>query len=458
MRYYFLNVFLGRVVLAALADFACFAIAAAVTWITFRPPFEPLHYLAVCGAGALGSFVVLYYSDAYGLTVLGSGRRTLASVVAAMGVSSALAGLAYFVLSLPSGSLETAANVAGLYFPLLLVERLGLRLTFSRPRFTERVLVVGTSDLGRAIAKEVRLRRNLGTEIAGFLSDDLDDQGAWIEGVPVLGPVNEFRKLVEREQIDRVVVASKNRDEHFPADDLLAAKLGGLSIESGVSYFERVTGRVHLRDLRASYLIFSQGFATGRLYAWSKRAIDVAVAATLLTAVFPILALCALAIVIDSRGPALFVQQRVGRGGRPYRVFKLRSMRHDAEETTGPVFAEVDDDRVTRVGWFLRRARIDELPQLVNVLLGDMSLVGPRPERPEFADELSQHYPYFRLRQAVRPGITGWAQIRHGYVNNVDDWEDKLALDLYYLKHRSLSMDLMILWKTLQTVVLLRGV
>ncbi len=458
MRYYLLNLYLGRVLVAAALDLSCFLVAASVTWITLSPPFSLAEYAIGCGVASLFLFVALYYADAYGLKVIGSGRRTLRSALGAVGVLSLLALAAFVLFELPARTVETVAHTAGLGFPMLLAGRLLFRAVSSRPRFSQRVLIVGTSDLALAIARAVRERRNLGTEVAGFLSDDFDDQGAWLEGFPVLGRVHEIEKILERETIGRVVVASKRRDEYFPAQELLEAKLSGRRVESGVAFYERVTGRIYLRDLRASYLIFSEGFRSGRLSLLAKRAIDVVGAGLGLLLLWPILLAAAIAVKLDSPGPIFFTQERVGRRGRIYRLYKLRSMRHEAESETGPAWAVPDDARMTRVGRLLRRTRLDEVPQLWNVLRGEMALVGPRPERPEFVRPLAERYPYFRLRFALPPGITGWAQIRQGYVNDVSAWEDKLALDLYYMKYRSLLMDVLILWKTLKTVFLMSGV
>lgn len=458
MRYYLLNLYLGRVAAAALLDVACFASAAVLTWVALQPPFAPLPYALWNAAAGLGLFALLYYTDAYGLTVLGSGRRTLGSVAAAGGVVLMTGLLGWLVFAPSPRLLEVAAHTAGLAFPLILGGRLAFRVVSARPRFSQRVLIVGASDLALAIARAVRERRNLGAEIAGFLSDDFEDQGAWLEGYPVLGPVHGIEKVLEREQVGRVVVASKRRDEHFPAQELLQAKLAGRRVESGVSFYERVTGKIYLRDLRASYLIFSPGFRNGRLSLAAKRVLDLLLAGAALFVLWPILLVAALAVKLDSRGPAFFTQERVGRFGRTYRLYKLRSMRVDAEERSGPAWALPDDERMTRVGRLLRKARLDEIPQLWNVIQGEMSLVGPRPERPEFVQALSERYPYFRARFALPPGITGWAQIRQGYVNDLSAWEEKLALDLYYMKYRSLSMDVLILWRTVKTVFLLNGV
>lgn len=458
MRYYLLNLYIRRVALAAVLDLAAFLIAATVTWFVLAPPFPVLSYAALSVLGAVGAFVLLYYTSAYGLTVLGSGRRTLEAATAAIGVGVVgILGL-HFILRFQQHTVEAMANIAGLFIPLLLGGRMTFRVLSSHPRFTRRVLIVGTSDLARAIARAVRERRNLGAEVAGFLSDDLDDQGAWVEGFPVLGEVHHIEKILSEERIGIVVVASKRRDEYFPASELLASKLAGVKVESGVSFYERVTGRIYLRELRASYLIFSSGFPGGPWIEIPKRMLDIAIAGTGLLLGGPFIALAALAIKLDSPGPVFFGQERLGQHGRVFHCWKLRSMRHGAERETGPVFAGQRDDRKTRVGTLLRMARIDELPQLWNVFVGDMSMVGPRPERPEFVEALDEKYPYFRLRSALKPGVTGWAQIRHGYVSDVIGYEDKLALDLYYLKYRSFLMDVMILWKTLKTVVLLSGV
>ncbi len=457
MRYYLLNFFLGRAAAAVVLDLVAFALAAVLAWVWFDPPFPRGTYVVATMGAGLTSFVLLYYTDAYRLTTLGQTRATLGSLIAASGAAAALLLGLHLAFGLTPTVLENAAHLAGVYVPLLLGGRFVFRVLSAQPALTTRVLVIGTSDLARAIAAAMRRHEHLGAEIVGFLSDDPNDHGDWIEGYPVIGWVHEVEKLLERQRIDRVVVASKRREERFPADELLAAKVGGLPVESGVAFYERLTGRIYLRDLRASYLIFTGGFRTGPLVEMAKRVLDVTLSGVGLLLASPLLLAGILAVRLDSRGPIFYSQLRVGRRGRPFRLYKLRSMRCDAERDTGAVWTGSDDDRITRVGRLLRKARLDELPQLWNILRGDMSLVGPRPERPEFVDSLKERYPYFRLRTAVRPGLTGWAQIRQGYVNDVAAWEDKLALDLYYMKYRSFTMDLLILWNTLKTLVLLRG-
>jgi exopolysaccharide biosynthesis polyprenyl glycosylphosphotransferase len=291
----------------------------------------------------------------------------------------------------------------------------------------------------------------------GFLSDEHALRHEVVAGVPVVGRISEAEKVIRDLGIGWVVVASRSREEPFPAEVLLAAKLRGCRVESGLGLYERLAGRIYLPDLRWSYLVFADGPASGPVAEALRRALDLAIAGVGLVLSAPLLALAAVAIRLDSPGPVFFRQDRVGRGDRLFRVLKLRSMCDGAEEATGAVFTCEQDERITRVGRILRRAHLDEVPQLWNVLLGDMGMVGPRPERPEFVQMLTDRFPLFRYRSAVRPGVTGWAQVGHGYTCELEAFETKLSMDLFYLKHRSLVLDLLVLWKTVKDVVLLRG-
>jgi exopolysaccharide biosynthesis polyprenyl glycosylphosphotransferase len=452
------NQYLSRAVTAAFADALCFAGAAWISWQLLAPPFSPLLFSVATAAGVIGCFAALYYADAYGIKALSNGRDTFRSVIAVMGMAFILAIAVYLLRSKPGGTVAVMAHTAAIYFPLLLVVRLAFRITSSLTPFTERLLIVGASDLGIATARFAIDCRKLGTKLVGFLSDDLIHERSYIEGVPVLGKIHQIEKIVDDFKIDRIVVASKGREDYFPAEELLNQKLRGVTVESGISFYERVSGRVYIRDLRPSYLIFSDGFRLNRISVFEKRAIDIAVSAIGLLLASPLLALSAIAIRLDTPGLVFFTQERVGKDGKLFLMRKLRSMRNGAEAKCGPVWTQSDDERVTRIGKILRKTRMDEVPQLWNVLKGEMSLVGPRPERPEFVESLSVRYPYFALRASLKPGITGWAQIQRGYVNEVEGFEEKLALDIYYMKYRSTVMDLLILWKTAKTVVLLSGV
>ena len=451
-----LNLFAGRVCAVALLDAAALITAASITWFVIAPPMSFAHYLAATtiGLGVCGAAV--YYCEGYGFAVLGGDRLNLSWLLNSMGLAFALALVLYFAATLPPRSGDAMAHVAALYFPLLACERAAFRWVSSR--VTERVAIVGTNELGLSIANALANRRKLGWELVGFLSDEFEREDSRIAGVPVIGKMHEIEKIVENWRVDWIVVASRLPEEYFPADELLFTKMSGRRVEFGGEFYERLTGKVFLGDLRPSYLIFSPGFRLGPFPRAIKRAMDLAGAAIGLLLAGPVLVICAAAIKLDSRGPVFYRQERVGLNGRSFDVIKLRSMNHRAESDTGPVLATREDGRITRVGRVLRKTRLDEAPQLWNVLRGEMSLVGPRPERPELIRELSERYPYFALRSTLKPGLTGWAQIRHGYVSELEAFEHKLALDLYYMKYRSIAMDLGIMWRTLKTVVLLEGI
>jgi sugar transferase (PEP-CTERM system associated) len=258
--------------------------------------------------------------------------------------------------------------------------------------------------------------------------------------------------------VDRVVVSLADARGRLPMHTLLEMKLAGVQFDHLASVYEEYTGKIALENLRPSWLIFSHGFRKSRWLSAFKRATDVSVAVVGLLICFPLLAVIAIAVRVTSPGPALYHQRRVGLLGREFIVHKFRSMRVDAEADTGPVWAaKVGDPRATRIGVFLRRTRFDELPQLWNVLVGEMSLVGPRPERPEFVRQLTGEIPFYGQRHVVRPGLTGWAQVRYTYGASTEDALQKLQYDLYYIKNMSAALDVFILLGTIKTVILQRG-
>ena len=263
--------------------------------------------------------------------------------------------------------------------------------------------------------------------------------------------------LVKRERVDVVVVALEDRRSRLPIEQLLACRLAGISVREQEALYEKITGKIAVEALRPSYLIFNEGFSRDPWAGLAKRALDIVSSSVLLLLTWPLMIATAIAVRMDSPGPILFTQERVGRNGKPFTLLKFRSMYADAEKRTGPVWATEDDPRVTRSGRFIRRARLDELPQIFNVLSGDMSLVGPRPERQHFVDELANKIPYFRQRHIVKPGITGWAQINYRYGSSFEDALQKLQYDLFYIKNQSLLFDLSILFNTVKIVILRKG-
>jgi sugar transferase (PEP-CTERM system associated) len=326
-----------------------------------------------------------------------------------------------------------------------------------RPR--ERLLLVGTSAAAIDLAREMFERRHeLGVEIVGFVDSDPARVGAPVINPGVVGTIEDIPSIVRARGVDRVVVSLADARGKLPVDKLLEMRLDGVAFDHLASVYEQYTGKIAVENLRPSWLIFAPGFRKSRLLSMSKRLLDVVTTVVGLIVALPVMAVIALAIRLTSRGPVLYHQRRVGQHGRIFVVHKFRSMRPDAEAATGPVWAVKEgDQRVTPLGSLLRRTRLDELPQLWNVLRGDMSFVGPRPERPEFVGELTRQIPFYGQRHIVRPGLTGWAQVRYTYGASVEDALQKLQYDLFYIKNMSIALDLFIIFATVKTVLLGRG-
>jgi sugar transferase (PEP-CTERM system associated) len=281
--------------------------------------------------------------------------------------------------------------------------------------------------------------------------------GRSIVNPTVIGTPADIVRLVRTHRVNRIIVGLSDRRGKLPIDELLEAKLQGVRIEEPETTYERLTGKILLDELRPSWLIFSDGFRARWLTRAAKRLIDIVLAVVGLVVAAPLMLLTAIAVWLDSPGQVLYAQERVGEHGRRFTLYKFRSMRIDAERGT-PIWAREQDERVTAVGRFIRVTRLDELPQLWNVLLGDMSFVGPRPERPFFVEQLAQAIPFYRQRHAVKPGITGWAQVKYRYGASIEDAREKLRYDLYYVKHLSIIFDLTIVFDTVKVILWRKGV
>jgi len=320
---------------------------------------------------------------------------------------------------------------------------------------SERILFLGVSALVREISAYLIGHPETGLLAIGCVADGAET--GEIGGLKVLGKIADLRRIVDECKPDRVVVGMEERRSRMPVNQLLDIRLGGTRVEDVLNTCEATFGRISTRELRPAQLIFSSelGPNPGRVMLQSIYSMIIAVFAAVLTA--PILLLVAAAVRLSSRGPALFRQQRVGKDNVPFTLYKFRSMYLDAESRSGAVWAQKDDPRVTRAGKWLRKFRLDELPQLLNVLKGEMSIVGPRPERPEFVEELEKRIPYYRQRHCVKPGITGWAQINHKYGDTVEDSIAKLEYDLYYIKNLAPALDAYIMFQTAKVMLLSRG-
>lgn len=408
------------------------------------------------------AFVVqsaLYYADLYDLKLVADRRELFVGLVQALGAASfVLAAIYYWFPDLIIGR-----GIFMIAAVLILLVVAGWRLAFEwlsgRVGPRERLLLVGTNQIAVDLASELFQRRQeLGVEIVGFVDADPSKVGAAVLNPGVIGTIEDIPSIVRARGVDRVVVSLVDARGKLPMEKLLDMKLDGVTFDHLPSVYEEYTGKIAVENLRPSWLIFSAGFKKSRTLTMSKRSLDVVLASVGLVAGLPLMAIIALAVRLSSPGPILYHQRRVGLRGHIFQVYKFRTMRDDAEATTGPVWAAKDGDaRVTPIGRTLRRTRLDELPQLWNILIGEMSFVGPRPERPEFVKDLTRDIPYYGQRHVVRPGLTGWAQVRYTYGASTEDALQKLQYDLYYIKNLSIGLDLYIMFETIKTVVLQRG-
>jgi sugar transferase (PEP-CTERM system associated) len=330
-----------------------------------------------------------------------------------------------------------------------------IRLVF-RALGVQKVLFVGASWSAQQIAARLAAKPELGFSVAGFVENP-DDFPAEIPPQVRLGDLSSLRRVVQEQHPDRIVVGMAERRHRLPVNELLDLRLSGIPISEASTMYEVAFGQVCTRDLRPAHLIFTTELGPSENLLLLQYAYSFLIALVSTILLLPVLALVAAAIKLSSPGPVLFRQKRVGMHGRIFTLYKFRSMYADAEAHTGAVWAARDDPRTTPVGRWLRRLRLDELPQFFNILRGEMSLVGPRPERPEFVNVLTEKIPYYRQRHCVRPGITGWAQINCEYPDSLDDTVTKLEYDLYYIKNLSLALDVYIAFHTFKIMLLSRG-
>jgi sugar transferase (PEP-CTERM system associated) len=399
--------------------------------------------------------VCMYYFDLYDVSILGNRREVLTRLVQVLGTVSIVLACVYYVyppLELGRGIFLIGLAIVAVI--LILWRRLFLAIN-RLPQFAERVLIFGDAPLGRLLFEELGARPELGLRIVGQVSEDIAESGESRGDVaPTRG---DLTRLAELERANRIVLVMGEHQEKFPVAQLLRLKNRGVVVQDGADLYETVTGKVPYESLRFEWLLFSTGMETSRLTLVLKRATSLLFSALGVMIALPLIPFIAVAIKLTSAGDIFYKQKRVGCDGKLFDCYKFRTMRADAELETGPTFASDDDPRVTPVGRFLRTSRLDEIPQLWNVLIGDMNLVGPRPERPNFVDRFHREIPWYHLRHSIPPGVTGWAQIRYGYGNSLQDTKQKLGYDLFYIKNMSLGLDLLVLFETVKIVLLGRG-
>lgn len=375
-----------------------------------------------------------------------------------LGILAMVAGSLFYLPGLANLNDETLKLILllGIAFALVFLFRHAFHWFFYKWRFGERILVLGSSPEALNLGRMIQENPMAGFEMLGLIEElgqpPLERRAG---DPPLLGQISCLRTKCREEGISRVVVSLKERRGKFPVDELLRVRMDGVIVEEREAMYERLTGKLAVESMRPSYLIYGRGFTKDPLTMSLKRVLDILASSIGLILSLPICLVTVLLIKLTSRGPIFFTQERVGEDGEPFQLVKFRTMRPDAEAASGPVWAKKNDDRITPIGRMLRLTRIDEIPQFLNILAGRMSFVGPRPERPHFVEKLQKDIPFYPLRHTVKPGLTGWAQVSHPYGASIEDAQEKLRYDLFYIKNMGLLFDVNIILRTV--AVILRG-
>jgi sugar transferase (PEP-CTERM system associated) len=400
----------------------------------------------------------MYLLDLYNLRLFQTKGEMLLSLAIAIGV--VCIGIGLLSHAIPkfgvAGSMYYLAIL--LASVSLLIWRLSFEFYITRLAPRENILIVGTGKVARQVGEEVNRSKRLGFRLVGFISPQNRNEDISFGDIgDVLGDSTEMDGIIKKHDVSKVVVAITERRGEYPVKEMLALRVAGCTILEWPGFFEKLSGRIPIDSLAPSFFIFNEGFRKSRFLLMLRRFFSAILAAVVLVLLSPVFLVVAILIKIDSTGPVFYSQIRVGQNNKQIRIYKFRSMRNDAEKNGDAVWAVENDPRITRIGRFLRKTRVDELPQLFNVLIGELELVGPRPERPEFVKKLQAMIPYFALRHTVKPGLTGWAQIMFHYGSSIDESKEKLQYDLFYIKNMSVKLDLLILFHTIKIVLLGRG-
>jgi sugar transferase (PEP-CTERM system associated) len=413
--------------------------------------------LSQASAFALGMIIIMSSMGLYQADLRNNTQSARLRVLTAFVVATAIVTVVAYLMSTRYPSLVALGATT---MALALTGSVCVRAVFHRwqdsSAFKPRVLVLGTGSRVTKLAEYGQ--RNPNHELVGYVATQPGRHYVPSPLVLPRAPGDSLLSVARRHAVDKIVVGVRDRrGGGFPVQELLECKMKGIEVLELPTFFEREYRQVMLESLNPSWMVLGDGFRQGFFNNLVKRLFDLAACIVLLLVALPVLLVAAICIYLESGLPVLYRQKRVGRGGRAFTLYKLRTMRRDAESNGAPQWAAANDDRITRVGRFLRNTRIDELPQLFNVLKDEMSLVGPRPERPVFVEQLVKQIPFYALRHSVKPGITGWAQVRYSYGASVDDAVEKLQHDLYYVKNNSLFLDIMILFATVEVVLWGKG-
>jgi sugar transferase (PEP-CTERM system associated) len=409
------------------------------------------------GVAAFFCLAAFYLFDLYDFLVMHDRRELVLRLVQALGLAWIVLAISFYTFPALNLGRGIALIALPLALTLMVTWRVSIHWVLGHPGFGERILIVGSGNLAVELAREVLNRPDAGYRIVGFVGTDADLLGKSLINPRVIGMTEQLDEIVKRDGIDRIVVAMGERRGQFPTNKLLQLSLAGqVNIEEGASFYERLTGRVSLNMIRPSWLIFTGRGRQAKLAEVSRAFVHWMVAFLGAILSLPIVLVTAIFIKLESRGPVFYKQERVGKNGRIFTLMKFRSMRVDAEQD-GPVWASKGDARTTRVGRVIRKVRIDEIPQFWNILKGEMSFVGPRPERPHFVAKLAEEIPFYQQRHLIAPGLTGWAQIKYPYGSSIEDARQKLQYDLFYIKNHSLFLDAIVLFETVKIILFGRG-
>jgi len=404
--------------------------------------------------------ICIYYNDLYDFQIADSFYELRIRLCQALGVSSIIFAGVYFLF--PKMIIYRGVYVISVAFAMLLITlwRFGYKAILDRGMFNENIILMGSGKLAQDILNEIYDKKDSGYTVQVRFIEENQFSESKTTKYSAIDCKKGFSKLfaiTNKKNIKKIIVALQQRRGTFPGEELLKCRVGGIDIIEGTSFYEMLTGKLIVEEINPAWLIFSTGFKKSKKKQLVKRIVDLLLSIVLLIILMPLILVTTVLIKLNSKGPVIFSQERVGEKRKGYKIFKFRSMVDNAEKMSGPVWASDDDDRITRVGAVIRKLRIDEIPQLWNVLKGEMSFVGPRPERDFFVKELEEAIPYYGERFTVKPGITGWAQVSYGYGASVDDAKEKLKYDLFYTKNFSLLMDLMIIMRTIKIVLFGKG-
>jgi sugar transferase (PEP-CTERM system associated) len=399
----------------------------------------------------------MYLLDLYDLEIQLPSGQLVFSILYSTGLVCVSIGLISYLF--PEIGIPGQFYLLTLFFTVihLLLWRIVFDLYLTRFGRMENLLIIGSENITTEIEKEISAREKFGFRLVGYINSGPGGGTTNPNKAPCLGGYDDISRVVKDRDVKKIIIAITERRGGYPVQSLLALRASGVRILEWPGFLENLTGRIPIDNLAPSYFIYNDGFRKSRSILLSRRCFSAFLAAVLLVLFLPVMILVAVAIRLDSNGPVFYTQYRVGQGERRFKIIKFRSMRVDAEEDGKPQWTVKNDPRITRVGKFIRTARLDELPQLINVLRGDLDIVGPRPERPEFVEEFNRRITYYTLRHTVKPGVTGWAQVMFHYSGTIEESKKKLQYDLFYIKNMSVKLDLYILFRTVKIVLLGRG-